>query len=238
MRSGADFKALAAARRRAKARRRFGIAFSFTLVLALAASAFWAVWYSTALAVVNVKVVGLESLGEDAVRTAAKVQVGTPLAAVSVNDVAAQVAGLPAVAEVSVVRLWPSTVEISVRERKPRLVAKWAGSYFLADESGVAFQVVESQPKGLLLVDANPAKAQLLADAYSAYGALSAETAEKVDYIWATTVDDITLKLKSGDQVVFGSVDQKELKSQVLDVLLKQPAKSYDISAPAFPTIR
>ena len=58
-----------------------------------------------------------------------------------------------------------------------------------------------------------------------------------VDYVQVATVDEISLFLKDGRQVVWGSADDSETKARVLQDLLKTiEAQVYDVSVPTQPT--
>jgi cell division protein FtsQ len=50
------------------------------------------------------------------------------------------------------------------------------------------------------------------------------------------TVDQISLVLRDGRTVVWGSADESGLKAKVLAVLLRQRAQTYDVSVPGQPT--
>ena len=50
------------------------------------------------------------------------------------------------------------------------------------------------------------------------------------------TVDQISLVLRDGRTVEWGSAEQSELKAEVLVPLLKRPAQRYDVSVPGQPT--
>jgi cell division protein FtsQ len=224
--------------RRGRILRRVLIAIPFTLVVALAATGVWLVRFSTVLALRQVAVTGVDALTPERVVKAVGVPEGTPLAAIDVRQAAVAVSGLAQVAEVSVERAWPDTLRVKVTERVAAMAVSYGGSLALADASGVAYRVVDEAPDHLPLIKADPRQPRLLADAYAVYTSLSAKTAKKVVSVSAKTIDSIELTLKSGDKVVFGSAEDATTKSQVLDVLLEQPARVYDVSAPAFPTKR
>lgn len=194
--------------------------------------------FSPVLAAKAVAVSGTRVLSKQDVLAAAGVAVGTPLARVDTGAVAGRVAGLPPVAQVTVVRGWPDTLQIAVTERKPRLAIPASVGYLVADASGVVFDAVADAPSGLVLVDAPATNRELLADVGTVFSALSADTAAKVSRVEAETTDSIVLRLSDGSRVVWGSAEQSTLKSQVLDDLLPLGGQVFDVSAPAFPTRR
>ena len=50
------------------------------------------------------------------------------------------------------------------------------------------------------------------------------------------TVDQISLVLRDGRTVVWGSAEDSDAKAEVLVELLEQPARKYDVSVPGQPT--
>lgn len=227
-----------AVRRRSQRRRRWLQWLWCALALAVVAGAVYLVGFSPVLAVARVEISGTEVASEQEVAEAAAVELGTPLVRLDVAGIAERVAGLPPVAEVSVTRLWPDQVTIAVTEREPRLAIASGTGYLIADASGVVFDTATSRPRGLVLVEADPRDQRALADAGVVFSSLSEKTADKVTAVQARGRDSITLRLKNGARVFWGSAEQSELKSEVLDVLLEQDGTVFDVSAPAHPTRR
>jgi cell division protein FtsQ len=210
----------------------------WTLSAILAGGLVYVIGFSPVFATGTIAISGVQVLTKQDVLAAAGVSVGTPLATVDTNRVADRVAGLPAVAEVTVARGWPDTLRITIVERRPRLAIPADGGYLLADASGVVFQTVAELPAGLALVVAPTTDRQLLVDVGTVFSALSADTAAKVVRLEAPTRDGIELRLRDGSRVVWGSADQSELKSQVLDGMLPKGGRVFDVSAPGFPARR
>lgn len=225
-------------RRRRQRKTRIVRVVAWSMVGVLAAAVVVIFGFSPVFATQQVRVNGAEVLTVDQVRQASAVAVGTPLARVDINDVADRVAGLPAVAEVQVVRSWPDAVDITITERTPRLALPDGQGYLLADGSGVVFRKVAKAPSGLVQVVADASARNLLVDVGTVYSALSKSTAAKLSRIEATSPDGIELKLRDGRQVMWGGPDQSELKSAVLDKMLTMSGRVFDVSAPGFPTRR
>ena len=225
-------------RRRGDRRRRGRRWLIVGLSVAVSLGVGYLVGVSPALAAQAVTVSGAKVLTKDDVTAAAGILPGPPLVWVDPGLVADRVAGLPQVANVTVARAWPDTVRIAVTERTPRLAIPAGGGYLLADATGVVFQAVVSAPSGLVVVDADPNSQQVLVDVGTVFSALSRETAAKVSRLEAPTRDGITLRLKDGSRVVWGSAEQSALKSEVLDELLPLGGTVFNVTAPAFPTRR
>ena len=63
-----------------------------------------------------------------------------------------------------------------------------------------------------------------------------ADLARRVDHLEARSVDQISLVLRDGRTVVWGSADQSAEKAKVLQALLGFDAQQYDVSVPGRPT--
>ena len=225
--------------RRKEVRRRAWLRWALVgLVVAALAGGVYLVGFSPVLAVEQVVIEGPDVTTPDEVEAAAAVPLGTPLVQLDLDVMAERVAGLPPVAEVTVARRWPHTVEIVVTERVASLAIESGSGYLIADAAGVVFDTARSLPKGLVRVQARADDQQTLVDAGIVYSALSKATAAKVASIQARGRDSIALRLRSGARVFWGSADQSELKSQVIDALLDEGGSVFDVSAPAHPTRR
>ncbi len=81
-------------------------------------------------------------------------------------------------------------------------------------------------------------QADALAEAALVIDALPDGLAGRVAYLSAYTVDTISLRLRNGKVVRWGSAEDTADKAKVLAVLLDQPASLYDVSVPGQPVIR
>ncbi len=79
---------------------------------------------------------------------------------------------------------------------------------------------------------------EALAEAAAVAGSLPVGLARKVRYVEVRTVDTISLELRSGKQVRWGSADDSADKARVLERLLGVKASFYDVSVPGQPIIR
>jgi cell division protein FtsQ len=209
------------------------------LALAAVVGLVWLVFFSSVLAVRGVQVEGTGVLDPRAVRRAAAVPTGSPLAGVDLDAVAARVEQLAPVADVDVSRAWPHRIRIDVTERVAVAVVDQHGQLRGVDEDGVMFRSYPSRPAGLpVLRIAASTQADALAEAARVVEVLPAEIAAKVEYVSVNTVDTISLRLRSGQTVRWGSADDSARKAEVLDVLLGQKASLYDVSVPGQPVIR
>ena len=79
--------------------------------------------------------------------------------------------------------------------------------------------------------------AAALKEAAKVIAALPPDLTLIVDHVQVTSVDQISLVLKDGRTVVWGSADESDTKAEVLATLLATvQAQVYDVSVPSKPT--
>ncbi|MFC5998350.1 cell division protein FtsQ/DivIB [Quadrisphaera sp. GCM10027208] len=218
------------------------------VLLALAAAALvavagWAVLASPLLAVREVGVVGNDRVPRAEVVALVEPAVGTPLARVDTGALEEDVAGLPLVKEVDVVRAWPRTLEVRLVERVPVAAVPADDGFALVDLEAVVVAHQDDAPPDLPVLDVDvsgdpDASGRALAAAIEVVTALPAELAADVASVGAVSRDDVRLTMRDGAAVVWGSADDNALKAQVLQALRGQPAEVYDVSAPLVPVTR
>lgn len=79
---------------------------------------------------------------------------------------------------------------------------------------------------------------EAIGEAAQVAAALPAGLLAKVDFVEVATIDQISLKLRNGRTVIWGSAADSDEKADVLVVLLKRPGTQLDVSVPARPTTR
>lgn len=207
------------------------------VVTALVGGSLWLVYGSHYLAAAHVRVSGVGQLTPDEIEAAAQVPLGQPLARVDLTAIEARVAALAPVDSVSVTRDWPDTIDISVAERVPIAVVDVGGELRGMDHEGVLFRRYRTRPTELpLVVTRSGASAGAIKEAAKVVAAMPAELATRVDHVEVATVDSVTLLLRDGRQVIWGSADQSAEKATVLLPLLDYDAHVYDVTVPGQPT--
>lgn len=209
------------------------------LVLAAVVGAGWVLLVSSVLDVRGVEVTGTTFLRPGAVRKAAAVPEGGPLARADLDAVRRRVEKLPAVADAQVSRAWPHHVRIEVTERTAVAVVEDDNGLHGLDADGVVFRAYKARPRALPLIRmAADAPADARAEAARVVGVLPDTVARRVAYVDVHTRDAISLELRDGRVVVWGSADQASDKARVLASLLKavRDARAYDVSVPGQPT--
>ncbi|MDN5895433.1 MAG: FtsQ-type POTRA domain-containing protein [Nocardioides sp.] len=205
----------------------------------------WLIFFSSVLAVQGADVEGAKQLSEDEVLRAAEVPDGRALARVDVDSIAERLEELPAVASADVSRKWPDKLLIKVRERVAVAVVSVDGKFKGMDETGFVFRDFRAEPKALPLVKVDGdvqvgsgAGDETLAEGAAVVAALPRQVARQVEYVELTTIDQISLHLRDGKTVEWGSAAQSEDKGRVLASLLTQDADVYDVTVPGMPTTR
>lgn len=210
--------------------------FAVALVLVILAVAGWALLGPTVLVVRHVRVTGTGALvPAAAVREAARIPAGTPLARLDTAAAARRVERLPTVLSARVSRSFPDTVVIAVRPRIPALAVPAGSGYALVDSYGVTVSTVTAVPAGIPVLTSpppvlrgNPAvrAAALVAER------LPAQLRDLVKSVSAAG-GTVTLSLTGGITVVWGGPGQAAQKAAVLTMLLSTHARYYDVSDPA-----
>ena len=211
------------------------------VVLAVVAGSVWLVFFSSVLSVADVNVEGNQVLDPRAVRRAAEVPTGEPLATVDLDAIAARVETLAAVRSVDVSRAWPDKVRIAIRERMPVAVVERDGVVHGLDKEGVIFTRYPSAPRDLPVVHIDAGtRSDALAEAATVVGVLPSDLAAKIDFVEVETIDTISLRMRNGRTIFWGSADDSENKAKVVEALLDAAPKAstYDVSVPGQPTTR
>lgn len=215
--------------------RRRIVALSVLTVLALG----YLVWFTPFLGVSTVEVVGAHTVGADRVRAVAEVPVEHPMVRVDTDEVAARVARLPGVAEVDVSRSWPSTITISVTERRAVAYHDGREGIRLVDSTGVLYERLDTPPEGLPkleVFDPGPVDDETRA-VTAVLAELPAELFEQVVSAGATTPGSVEFELVDDRIVRWGDAEQNAYKAKVLSVLLTREGTVYDVSSPELPTV-
>ena len=225
-------------KRHRRQRRRRIVVVTAVAIVVLVAVAVVVVRHSGVFAVEHVDVTGVRMLKADQVRDAARISPGTPLARVDVDHAASSVVAMPDVADVTVSRHWPRTVQIAVTERRPVYQVSGHGGFTWVDEHGQMFHQSATRSSQLLVVRLDASKPRMRTDAATVASSLSKEIRAQTDHIEVRGTDSIQIHLAKGGTIVWGSADESALKSKVATAMLNVKAKEYDVSSPQRPTSR
>jgi cell division protein FtsQ len=209
------------------------------VTLSLVGAGVWAVFFSSWLAVHGAEVHGTSLLSARQVERVARVPVGVPLATADLGAIEARVEDLAPVRSATVSRAWPDRVRIDVTERVAVAAVEWSGSWRGMDGSGVLFRSYPRKPAGLPSVTMRASTSvDALAEAAAVVQALPRTLLTRVQYVEVGSIDAISLHLRNGSLVHWGSADESDQKVKVLQVLLPHRASVYDVTAPGRPTLK
>lgn len=227
---------------RRRPRSRWRAAFFVLAGLAIVIGAGWALLGNRVLVVRSVTVTGTRLLSPGQVIVAADVPPGTPLLRVDAGAVARRVDAIPQVASATVTKDWPDRLVIAVTERVPVMAVRMAGGgYDLVDQTGVVVRWAKVQPAALPLLQTSLPGAALRgsAEVVAAAGVLaelSPWLAGQVTAVQATQLaqgsEQVTLDLRDGKTVQWGSPGDAAQKNREVAILLPGGAHQIDVSVP------
>jgi cell division protein FtsQ len=228
--------------RRRRPHSRWRTAFFVLAGVVIVTGAAWALLGNRLLVVRSVAVTGTHLVAPAQVIAAADVPVGSPLLSVDTGAVARRVEAIRDVASATVTRDWAGHLVITVTERVPVMAVKMAsGGYDQVDASGVIVSWAKSRPAALpLLVTTAAGGALRGSPAVTAAAGVLAELqpwlAKQVAAVKPGPVaggpDQVTLSLRDGKTVQWGSAGNAAQKNRELGVLLSGSARDIDVSAP------
>jgi len=167
---------------------------------------------------------------------------GVPLPRLDTIGLRSAVLDVPGVREARVTRSWPHGLAIALVAREPVAAVPDGDGVQLLDVEGVAVGRGAKAPKGLPLVDVPIGDARTLAAVLGVLEALPPELAADVRSVAAQTRDTVTMELRDGARVDWGSADETQLKAAVLQALRSakesREAGWFDVSAPTLPVTK
>jgi cell division protein FtsQ len=209
------------------------------LAIAMVTGGVWLVFFSSTMAVKGSEVGGVDVLSESQVRRAAQVPSAVPVATVDLAAIRARVEELAPVRSAEVSRAWPDKIAIHVTERQAVVAVDREGAWRGVDDQGVVFRDYPERPDNLPTVTMRASTTvEALAEAARVVDSLPGDILQRVERLDVGSIDSITLHLRNGDRINWGSSDQAEDKARVLQVLLEQEGTVYDVTAPGRPTVR
>jgi cell division protein FtsQ len=226
---------------RRRPRTRWRAAFFALAGVAIVGGAGWALLGNRVFVVRSVTVTGTHLLAPEVI-AAADVSLGTPLLSVDTGAVTRRVEAIGDVASATVAEDWPDHLAITVTERVPAVAVRMAGGgYDLVDPTGVVVRNTQAKPAALpLLVTSLPGSALRGNPAVTAATDVLAELqpwlARQVAEVTVAAVPagppQVTLSLRDGKTVQWGSAGNAAQKNRELSVLLRGQAHDVDVSAP------
>lgn len=166
-----------------------------------------------------VQLTGADGASQAELLRAADVGEGQPMATVPIDEVADRIASLPQVSEVTVAREYPRTLAIDVQMRTPVAQVMVDGKSVLVDGQGVAYTEPAKPAKRLPAIEAPTP--ELLASGAAVAETLPTSIRRRTETISAPARNQVELKLRKGQRVLWGDASEPELKGKVLMAMLK-----------------
>ncbi|ROP65750.1 FtsQ-type POTRA domain-containing protein [Curtobacterium sp. ZW137] len=197
--------------------------------------------YSPLMALRTIEIKGTSRVDDAALRQALSEQIGTPLARLDFGAIKKDIAGFPLIESYVTEEEPPNTLVVTVTERTPVVAVKTGKTFDLVDPAGIVVQSAPKQPDTMPLADIGSAKlgSSVFRTMTEVVLALPSTVRAQVSGVSASTADDVTLTMKDGSRVVWGSPDDSDAKAALLDALVKDHASrdpktavEYDVSAP------
>jgi cell division protein FtsQ len=232
----------AAGRRSRRTRTRWRAAFFAFAAVTVVVVVCWALLGNRVFVVRSVTVTGTHLTTPAEVITAAGVPLGTPLLSVNAGAVTRRVEAVNDVASATVTKDWPDHLVIAVTERVPLMAVRMAaGGYDLVDPSGVIVSYTKARPATLPLLQTSLTGSALRGDpsvtaAADVLAELQPSLARQVAVVTAALApagpEQVTLNLRDGVGIQWGSVGDAAQKNRELAILLAGQAHDINVSAP------
>jgi cell division protein FtsQ len=197
--------------------------------------------FSPLLSLQTIEVQGTSRVDKQAVLRSLDGQIGKPLARVDFGAVKRDLSDFPLIESYVTEERPPHTLVIRITEREPIASVQVGKGYELVDPAGVVISTSPSKPKDVPVIDikGNSVDGAVYRASAEVLLSLPTQVRSVVTKVTASTADDVTLTLNTGEQVVWGSAESSLQKAQLLSGLIKShkatnPTQSveYDVSAP------
>jgi cell division protein FtsQ len=201
-----------------------------------------------------VRVQGAGATTRAAVLAVAGLRAGEPYLAIHLDQVRRRVEALPAVASARVTRAYPSSLRITVSERRPTAVVSSGGARWLVAADGIVLARAGGRLAGLPSVagvplppDARPGTrlppGNSLANALTALGGMDPALRRQVTGVTARSIDSLQFELRGGAVVVYGLAERQAAKDAAVLLIQKQLRSEgkqvvrIDVRSPSTPTV-
>ena len=196
-------------------------------------------YFTPLLSVRTVRIEGLSAVPEQDVRVVLHIPDGRSMLRIDTDGIAQRVAALPKVRSARVQREFPSTVRVTVDERRAVLFFDSPQGPHLVDTQSVEFAIEPPPPGVPKLTTAHPGVMDSVTRAAVAVlDAAPPALRVLVGEVAARSVSDIELQLRDGRTVVWGGADDSERKAAVVLPVLTREGTVFDVSSPDLVTVR
>ena len=208
----------------------------YVVLSMLSASIVYVFFFSPVFAVTSVSVSPCYYATQEEIVSAADIELGMPIARLNSAAITERVLKLAAIKEVEVRRAWPNEIRLAVVERSPIAVTKAVDGWAYVAADGVVFGHAATKPQQFLSVTAT--RPETFAAAATVAASLPDWLRERVVDVTGFSRDNVVIALNDQVEIMWGSAEESAYKAQVLQALLGQEAKLYNVSVPDRPSIR
>lgn len=198
-------------------------------------------WFVPIFKVKNIEVSGTARLSPEDVVTASGLTEGENWLRVSESGAAKEVAKLPWVKTVTVNRKLPNTITIDIAERKAMIFAARSDGDHLIDNEGKVIVIGEPSPDTVEVTGTSADDSDSLAVAVGVLSSIEAKDHHLltlIDSIDAPSKFEISIKLKDGKKIYWGSEENSHDKAVAFSSVVNREGASWNISSPPLVTVR
>lgn len=213
------------------------------LVVLLIGAVGWLLGWSSFLTVKQIEVVGVAAdspIKSDAIISLSGVRIGEPMARLSGASVKRELAQIPRIKSVSLIRHWPHRIVLLIKERVPVAAIVKGNQFLLIDSESKAYATVSVLPVEVPTIMVTGDFQTGINTAMSVITHLPFNIRSQLTHVDSSGKDGVQLILRSGTRIIWGSNEDLALKSRVLTTLLAgagaSKVKTFDVSAPFAPT--
>lgn len=199
----------------------------------------------------TITVTGNKHIAADKVSALAGLDENTNLMRISKEDIEARIKRDPWIAEASVTRDLPSSLNVSIIERKPFARVKQRGKLYTLDRRGYVIEAVSDATSDTIpvineirtgrLEVGRRAKTKLLRNALKSLASISTELRDRVIWISVPSLDKLAFHTADDVEIIFGSADEARKKNLVIKEILTEFSKEVvhiNVSVPDNPVVR
>lgn len=213
------------------------IAAVLVLVAVLAAVA----WFFPLLKVSGIEVSGATRTDPDIVEEVSGITPGDNLLRVDATTAARNIAELPWVSSVTVERVLPATVAVTLVEREAVVYVPQADGDHVIDTAGKTI-IIGPPPYGAVQVTGvAPEDDAVLPAAISVVTAIrdrDPALLEQIDSVEARDQFDILIRLRDGREIYWGSAENNHDKAVAMSTVITREGQHWNISSPTMVTVR
>jgi cell division protein FtsQ len=224
------------------------------LILVVVAAGLYQLARSPLFGLSAVRVQGAGEATRAAVLAAAGLHPGEPYLAIDADQVRRRVETVPWVASARVTRAYPSSLRISVTERRPTAVVSSGDGRWLVAADGTVLGQTAGPQAGLPFVAGVPLPAGVrpgtrlppgnsLANALTALDGMDPALRRQVTGVTAGSIDSLQFRLRGGTLVLYGLAERQAAKDAAVLLVQKQLRSQgkqvvrIDVRSPSTPTV-